>query len=72
MVTANRTMTEWDRKTKELKRRKMLRKQQAWERGEEIGSDDNDDDDEEEFDEVVVDIEWGILQCGRNRGTSTL
>ena len=54
-------MAEWDRKTKELKRKKMLQKQQARERGEETDSDD-DDDDEEEFDKVVADIEWGVLE----------
>ena len=31
VVTANRTTAEWDRKTKEFKRKKMLQKQQAWE-----------------------------------------
>ena len=57
---ANRTVAEWDRKTKELKRKKMLQKQQARERGDEI---DNDvDDDEEEFDEVVADVEWDVLE----------
>ena len=29
VATANRTVAEWDRKTKELKRKKMLQKQQA-------------------------------------------
>ena len=61
VATGNRTAAEWDRKTKELKRKKMLQKQQAWERGEEIDSDDDNDDDEEEYDEVVADIEWGDL-----------
>ena len=49
-------------KTKELKRKKMLQKQQAWERGEETDSDDDDDNNEEEFDKVVADIEWGVLE----------
>ena len=44
VATANRTVAEWDRKTKELKRKKMLQKQQAWERGEETDSDDNDEE----------------------------
>ena len=61
LATTNRTTVEWDRKTRELKRKKMLRKQQAWERGEETDSDDDDDDDDEEYDEVVTDIEWGNL-----------
>ena len=54
MVTVNRTVAEWDRKTRELKRKKMLWKQQARERGEEIGS---DNDDEEEFYKVAADVE---------------
>ena len=61
MAAANRTATEWERKTKEFKTKK-LQKQQARERGEEINSDDDDDDDDdEEDDEVVADIEWGDL-----------
>ena len=60
LATAIRTAAEWDRKTKELKRKKMLQKQQAWERGEEIDCDDEDD--EEEFDEVVADVEWDVLE----------
>ena len=59
MATANRTTAEWDRRMKELKRKKMLQKQQARECGEEI---DSDDDDEEEFDEVVADVEWDVLE----------
>ena len=62
MATVNRTMAEWDSKMKELKRKKMLRKQQARERGEETGSDDDDDDNDEEFDEVVADVDWEILE----------
>ena len=60
VVTANHTAAEWDRKMRELKRKKMLQKQQAWERGEETGSDN--DDNEEEFDEVVADVEWDVLE----------
>ena len=60
MVMVNRTAAEWERKTKEFKRKKMLNKQQAWERGEETDSDDNDEE-EEEYDEVVADIEWDDL-----------
>ena len=56
----NRTVAKWDRRTRELKKRKMMRKQQAWDQGEETGSDDDDDDDDDD-DEVVADIEWGDL-----------
>ena len=52
-------MAEWDKRTRELKK-KMLRKQQARDRGEETGSDD--DDEEEEFDEVVADVDWDVLE----------
>ena len=55
MVVANHAMAEWQRKTKEFKRKK---KQQARERGEETDSEDNDDDD----DEVVADVEWDVLE----------
>ena len=52
-MAANRTMAEWDKRTRELKKKKMLRKLQAWDRGEETGSDDDNDDD----DEVVADVD---------------
>ena len=52
-------MAEWEKKTKEFKRKKKQQKQQAQERGEETDSDDDNDD--EEYDEVVADIEWGYL-----------
>ena len=55
LAAANRTAAEWDKRTRELKKKKMLRKQQAWDRGEETGSDDDDDNDE--FDEVVADVD---------------
>ena len=58
VVATNCTTAEWERKTKEFKRKKMLQKQQARERGEETDSDDDDDDDEEE---VVIDTKWGDL-----------
>ena len=61
VATANHTAVEWDRKTKELKKKKMLQKQQAQELGEETDSDD-DDEEEEEFDEVVADVEWDVLE----------
>ena len=51
LVAVNRTTAEWDKRTRELKKKKMLRKQQAWDQGEETGSDDDNDDDE--FDEEL-------------------
>ena len=56
-MVANCTMVEWDKRTRELKK-EMLRKQQAWDRGEETGS----DEEEEEFDEVVADVDWDVLE----------
>ena len=58
VVAVNRTMAEWEKKTKEVKRKKKQEKLRAWERGEETDSDDNYDDDNEDDDEVVTDIEW--------------
>jgi len=54
-------MAEWDKRTRELKKKKMLQKQQARDRGEETGCDDNDDDDDK-FDEVVADVDWDVLE----------
>ena len=56
----NRIAAEWDKRTRELKKKKMLRKQQAWDRGEETGSDDDDDNDE--YDEVAADVDWDVLE----------
>ena len=49
-------------KTRELRKKEPLRKQQARDRGEEIGSDDDDDDDGEEFDEVAAGVDWDVLE----------
>ena len=58
MAKANRIAAEWDKRTREL-RKKLLRKQQARDRGEETGSDDDDDNDD---DEVAVDMDWDVLE----------
>ena len=60
-------MAEWDRRTIELRKKKMLRKQQAWDRGEEAGSDDNDD---VESGEVPADVDWDVLE-GKDSLTDT-
>ena len=63
-------MVEWDKRTRELKKKKMM-KQQAWDRGEETGNDDDDDDDhDDEFDEVVADVDWDVLE-GKDSLTGT-
>ena len=56
MAKANRITAEWDKKMRELRKKKLLRKRQAHDRGEETGSDDDDDD------EVVADVDWDILE----------
>ena len=62
-------MVEWDKRTRELKKKEMLQKQQAWDRGEETGSDDDDDD---EFDEVVTDVDWDVLEIGTVPSTNSI
>ena len=44
----------------------MLRKQQARDRGEEIGNDDDDED----FNEVGADVDWDVLE-GKDLLTGT-
>jgi len=56
-------VAKWDKRTRELKKKEMIRKQQARDRGEETGSDDDDDDDDDdEFDEVAAAVDWGVLE----------
>jgi len=57
LAKANRITAEWDKKTRELRKKKLLRKRQARDRGEETGSDDNDDDDK-----VATDVDWDVLE----------
>jgi len=54
----NRAMASWDKETRELAKKKAIRKQQARDRGEETGSEDDDD----ESDEAAVDVDWGDLE----------
>jgi hypothetical protein len=58
-AAANRTAGGWDKKTRELAKKKAIRKQQARDRGEETSSEDDDDDDES--DEEAVGVDWGDL-----------
>ena len=55
---ANRIAAKWDKRARELRKKKLLRKQQARDRGEETSSDDNDD----EFDEAATSVDWGVLE----------
>jgi len=58
VVAANHVVAEWQRKTKEVERKKKQQKLQAREWGEETDS----DDDNKEDDEVVADAEWDDLE----------
>ena len=53
-------MAGWDKETRELAKKKAIRKQQARDQGEETGSEDDDDDDNES-DETAADVDWGDL-----------
>ena len=53
-------MAGWDKKTRELAKKKAIRKQQACDRGEETDSEDDDDDDDES-DESAAGVDWGDL-----------
>ena len=55
LAAANRTMVEWDKRTRELKKKEMIRKQQARYQGEEVSSDDDDD-------EAAANVDWGGLE----------
>ena len=59
-AATNRATAGWDKKMRELAKKKEMRKQQARDRGEETGSEEDDDDDES--DEVVADVDWGDLE----------
>ena len=50
-------MAEWNKKSRDLRKKKLLRKRQARDRGEEIGSDDDND-------EVAVGVDWDVLADG--------
>ena len=56
LAKANRIADEWDKRTRELRKKKLLRKHQARDRGEETGSDDDDDN------EVATDLDWDVLE----------
>ena len=63
----NRLAAELDKKTREQKKKEMRRKQEAWDRGEDVSSDDDDDDDDDDG-EVAVGMDWDILE---DEGTLT-
>ena len=58
-TAANHALSSWDKKTRELAKKKAIRKQQAEDRGEETSSEDDDDDDES--DEEAAGVDWGDL-----------
>ena len=59
-AATNHAVAGWDKKTRELTKKKAIWKQQARDRGEEIGSKDDDDDDES--DEAAAGVDWGDLE----------
>ena len=60
-MATNRALAGWDKKTRELTKKKVIQKQQARDRGEETSSDDDDDDDDNDDDEATVGVDWGDL-----------
>ena len=64
MAAANRVATEWEKRAREQKKAEERRKQEAWDRGEDVSSDDDDDD----VDEVAAGVDWGVLE---DKGTLT-
>ena len=58
-AATNRVTAGWDKKTRELAKKKAIQKQQARDRGEETSSEDDDDDDES--DEEATSVDWGDL-----------
>ena len=59
MAAANRLVAERDKKAKEEMKKAKRLKQEARDRGEDVSSEDDDDDDD---DEVLIDVDWGILE----------
>ena len=55
----NRLAAERDKKAREQMKKERRLKQEARDRGEDVSSDDDDDDDD---DEVLVDVDWGVLE----------
>ena len=70
LAASNHTATEWDKRTKELKKQEMRWKQEARDQGEDVSSDNDDDDDDDDDDdgEVAGDVDWGVLE---DEGTLT-
>ena len=62
MVAANRVVAEWEKRAREQEKAEKQRKQEAWDRGEDVSSDDDDDDDDDDVDEVVAGVDWGVLE----------
>ena len=69
-MAANRAVAGWDKKTRELMKKKAIRKQQARDRGEETRSEDDDDDNES--DKAATDVDWGDLEDEDSLPTGTL
>ena len=61
VAAANRLAAERDKKAREQMKKERRLKQEARDQGEDVSSDDEDDDDDDD-DEVLVDVDWGILE----------
>ena len=57
-AATNHAAAGWDKKTRELTKKKAIQKQQARYRGEETSSEDDDDN---ESDEEATNVDWGDL-----------
>ena len=62
VAAANRLAAERDKKAREEMKKAKRLKQEARDRGEDVSSEDDDDDDDDDDDEVLVDVDWGILE----------
>jgi len=68
LVASNHIAAEWDKKTRELKKQERRRKQEAWDRGEDVSSDDDNDNNDDDGDDVANNVDWGVLE---DEGTLT-
>ena len=61
MAAANRLAAERYKKAREQMKKERRLKQEARDRGEDVSSDDDGDDDDDD-DEVLIDVDWGVLE----------
>ena len=61
VAAANCLTAERDKKAREQMKKERRLKQEARDRGEDMSSDDDDDNDDDD-DEVLINVDWGILE----------